>query len=178
MTLVHQQLQKATALLQETLQATRHLSTMLRPTVLKDLGLEAALREHLTEFAQRSGVRLRTVIAMNDETIPFDTARHVYRIVQEALTNVARHAAALLVTVELRRSAQGLVVAVTDDGKGFDLAQATDGQSLGLIGMQERAQLIGGVLDIRSALGRGTVVTLLVPLTKGERPDDSSAACG
>ena len=123
-----------------------------------------ALKEHINDFERRSGLQLDATILLEDEHVPFEVATNIYRIVQEALTNVAKHAAATRIAVELRYIDQGLRVAVEDDGQGFDLNHSADPQSLGLVGMRERARLIGGHLEIRSAPGQGTAIHLAVPL--------------
>jgi signal transduction histidine kinase len=98
----------------------------------------------------------------------------VYRVVQESLTNIAKHAAANSVTVLLERAGGRLVVVVEDDGKGFDTEDAFgrngSGQRLGLLGMKERAELVGGVLDIESTPGDGTIVLMRIPLSSSSAP--------
>jgi signal transduction histidine kinase len=101
-----------------------------------------------------------------------EAATNIYRIIQEALTNVARYAGATEVTVEVGQSTRGLQVSVSDNGKGFETSRVADPHAVGLIGMQERARLIGGKLDVRSAPGAGTTVSVAVPLLDKGQPYD------
>ena len=96
---------------------------------------------------------------------------------QEALNNVARHAAATEVRIDLRHTEQGLRVSVVDNGKGFEMTRLPDPQALGLVGMQERARLAGGNLEVRSAQGTGTSVDLSVPLTEEGHRHDKGSSC-
>jgi signal transduction histidine kinase len=173
---IHERLQEATRLVQEAVQATRELSATLRPGELKGLGLEASLRKYLRDFGRRSG--LEAVFFSNLEEYPLssEVATGIYRIVQEALTNIARHASATHVHVSLSCTETKLVLNVTDDGKGFDTAQVTDPHAVGLVGMRERTRLIGGTLVIRSTPGAGASLTLEVPLPAEGPTHDHSVA--
>jgi signal transduction histidine kinase len=101
---------------------------------------------------------------MKEEPVSPEIAVNAYRIVQEALTNVARHAAATSVRVELGRAPHGLFVSVVDNGRGFEISRVSDPHAVGLVGMRERARLIGGRVEIRSTPGMGTTVRLDIPL--------------
>lgn len=135
----------------------------LRPPALDELGLIPALRETALQYSQDG---LRVSIDAPEELPPLPAAVEVaaYRIAQEALTNVTRHAGATVVELDLEEDASGAELRVRDDGGGFEpgVAQADSG-GLGLVGMAERARLVGGDLDVRSAPGGGTTVTLRVP---------------
>lgn len=151
-----------------TLQQVRDLSLDLRPSLLDDLGLASALRWHVDQQAQRVGFLGRFI--GNSVNMPLDPDVQVacFRIVQEALSNVAQHARAQHVTVELRRHDRELRLSVRDDGIGFDVDRARQsalrGASMGLLGMQERALLAGGRLEIQSVPGRGSEVRVRLPL--------------
>jgi two-component system sensor histidine kinase UhpB len=139
-----------------------HLAHQLRPTALDDHGLGPALEAQVRGFAERTGVDARFELEGNPNRLGEETQTVVYRVVQEALSNAARHAAPGRVEVRLTSSDAGAELRVRDDGTGFDpLAPANGG--LGLAGMAERARLAGGVLDLRSARGSGTELTLRVP---------------
>ncbi len=151
------------------LENVRSLALELRPSVLDDMGLIPALERYTHDYSRKFG------IAVDFHTVGFDGMRlrpqvetALYRIVQEALTNVARHAQAETVSVLLERKANRLVVIVEDDGKGFDverlLRSGSPEEKLGLFGMRERASLIGGELTIESSPGAGTTVFVEVPL--------------
>lgn len=161
---VQERLQEATRLVQEAVQATRELSATLRPGELKGLGLEAALRKYTREFGRRSGLAATFSSNLGEHALSSEVATTIYRIAQEALTNIARHASATQVNVVVSRTETNLLMNVTDDGQGFDAARVADPHAVGLIGMQERARLIGGALAIRSAPGAGAAITLEVPL--------------
>jgi PAS domain S-box-containing protein len=132
----------------------------LRPTALDDLGLRAALGNYVQDWSARVGIdaQLHTSGLMDDR-LPADVETALYRIAQEALTNVAKHAAASSVEVILERRADSVLLIVEDDGVGFDPASretATDG--FGLVGMRERAALVGATLEIESSSGNGTAI--------------------
>lgn len=154
------------------LDGVRRLARELRPTILDDLGLVEAVRACAQDIAAREG--LRVAVRANDLDGRLDPARELvlYRVVQEALSNVAKHAGARNVEVTLDRVGGAVVATVSDDGCGFDLATAIDvtptGQGLGLLGMRERLALVGGELEIDTPLGRGTRVRARVPLPNVE----------
>jgi len=138
-----------------------HLVWELRPTALDDLGLRAALANYVQDWSARVNVaaELHTTGLLDDRLSP-DVETTLYRIAQEALTNVAKHARAKHVEIILERRADHVVLMVEDDGIGFDQGSApgSAGQGFGLLGMQERAALVGATLEIESAKGRGTTI--------------------
>jgi signal transduction histidine kinase len=131
----------------------------LRPTALDDLGLRAALANYIQDWSKRVGisVELHTSGLLHDR-LPSETETTLYRIAQEALTNVARHSRAANVEVILERRPDHVLLIVEDDGVGFDVGGAAPTQGFGLLGMQERASLVGATLQIESAIGRGTTI--------------------
>jgi two-component system sensor histidine kinase UhpB len=153
---------------EQALQQVRDLSLDLRPSVLDDLGLVPALRWYLDRQARRTGLSMELDADPKGERLPPDLEVACFRLVQEAVTNVARHGEASHVRVDLRRRGDELELAVADDGAGFDVAAALEaaagGASTGLLGMQERVQLAGGRMEIESAEGRGVVVYACFPL--------------
>ncbi len=151
-------------LIDETIRTVRKISSELRPGVLDDLGLIAALEWQTTEFEKNTGIR--STFHSEQSELPLDQklATHVFRIYQEALTNVARHANATLVSSYLRVSDQVLTLEVRDNGKGFDPEEVRLKKRLGLVGMRERAKLYGGDVVIRKNDPTGSVVTLEAPL--------------
>ncbi|HXF69382.1 MAG TPA: ATP-binding protein [Thermoflexus sp.] len=155
-------------LVDETLRRVRRLAFELRPSVLDDLGLVAALERYIRDYRERFGIEVEMqVVGLDERRIPPTIETAVYRIVQEALTNAAKHAKCQRISVLLQASPRLLSVIVEDDGCGFDVEYVLrDGREnrLGLYGMRERAQLVGGTLTIESAPGRGTTVYLRVPL--------------
>lgn len=143
----------------------RRLAFDLRPTVLDDLGLAVALEGLAQHFTQRHGIALEVAVdgLADPPRLPAPVETVVYRVVQEALTNVARHAQARSVSLVVRRSTARLRAVIEDDGAGFDPARPAP-QALGLLGMAERAAAVGGTVEIASRPQAGTTVMLEVPL--------------
>jgi two-component system NarL family sensor kinase len=150
------------------------ISRNLRPGVLDELGLIAVLRETSTEFASRTGVSLTLACAPLDTRLPAGIELTLYRILQEALKNVEKHARAGRVSVSLRKLAAFVELAIADDGVGFDPehrpARRKKKGSLGLLGMRERAAYVDGVLEIKSTPGKGTAIHAQIPLTGVNTP--------
>jgi PAS domain S-box-containing protein len=162
-------------LIDRTIDEVRSLATRLRPGVLDDLGLLAALEWYITDFEKRTGI---TCIFKHRNVPEVDGigATAAYRIAQEALTNVTRHAAASQVKVSLQPEKGALTLSVVDNGRGFDLKEIAALECLGLAGMRERASLLGGSLEIRSRPGKGTKVYFRLPVSgSGGVSNDSSA---
>ena len=161
-------LEESITITQQTLRQVRDLSLDLRPSLLDDLGLGPALRWYL----ERQGARLGLTIDLDDDLrdvrYPAPVETTCFRVAQEAVTNVVRHANAQAVRVALRRNGAQLELVIQDDGAGFDVSaarlRASQGHSMGLLGMEERAALIGGKLAIASSPGCGTTVTAHVPI--------------
>jgi signal transduction histidine kinase len=150
--------------LDETIESIRTTAGDLRPAVLDKLGLVAAIEWQAEEFQRRSGIGCRVNSRVAEIDIEPRRATAVFTIVQEALTNVLLHARAARVTVTVRRSVEALTVSVADNGRGIEDGDLANGRSLGLIGMRERAALLGGRLEVRRRRPTGTVVRLTVPL--------------
>lgn len=148
------------------IQSIRRISTELRPAVL-DLGLAAAVEWQVQDFQARSGVRCKVRLLIR-EVVPSTASTGMFRIFQETLTNVARHAKATRVEVVLQKERGRLVLLIHDNGQGFDQADASFSTSLGLLGMRERAAILGGEVNISSAPGKGTTVTAWIPLPSVE----------
>ena len=150
------------------LKNVRDLSLDLHPPMLDDLGLVAALRWSGTRQAERGGFNIQFQIDEMAARLPGEVEAAFFRIAQEALTNISRHAEANDVTLSFRRVHGGIELLIRDDGKGFDtdstLNRAVAGESMGLLGMQERAHLIGAGVSIESSPGRGTCIHLKLPL--------------
>jgi PAS domain S-box-containing protein len=139
----------------------------LRPVILDDLGLVAAIEWLVENFTERTNLAVRTLIAVDDAGYSREVRTTIFRILQESLTNASRHAGARSVTVELDERDGRIRLVVADDGKGIvtDTA-ARRKRSLGLLGMHERANMVGGTLAIAGEPGHGTVVTLLIPAAR------------
>ncbi|MDQ6785474.1 MAG: sensor histidine kinase [Acidobacteriota bacterium] len=147
-----------------TIQTVRRIATELRPPILDDLGLAAAIEWQAQEFARRTGISC--VVSTNVETdrLDSDFSTAVFRIFQETLTNVIRHASANTITVNLKKLDQKLILRVEDDGTGIQMENSNGNGSLGILGMHERARLIGGELEVFNGAENGTIVLLTAPL--------------
>ena len=146
----------------------RQMSQLLRPTILDDFGLAASLRWQVEGFAARTGIEARFESNF-DGRLPGETETHLFRIAQEALTNVARHAAAHQVTVKLTAEKGQLRLSVEDDGKGLAGTPA-EGRGMGMIGMRARARIAGGELTERSQPGQGVLIEVRLPI-----PDETDS---
>ena len=152
-------------LLDEVIESVRSVASELRPPVLADLGLVAAIERQAEDFERRSGIRCRVDSRLSQVDVDPSRAAAIYMIIQEALTNVLQHAHATRATVTVRRSRQTLKVAVADNGRGISDRDLASAGSLGLIGMRERTVLLRGTFEARRRQPRGTIVTFTVPLT-------------
>ncbi len=157
-------LARADGLLDHSITLIRRIASDLRPQLLDDLGLVAALEWLVAEFGKRTGVRCRFSPPPQDLAVPREKATALFRIVQEALTNVARHAAASCVTVRVEADGRLLKATVRDDGRGISSAQAQSPDSFGLIGMRERAAHFGGRVTLQGRRQAGTTVSVEIPL--------------
>ncbi|MEO5659596.1 MAG: sensor histidine kinase [Polaromonas sp.] len=154
-------------MLDRTVAATRRIAADLRPLLLDDLGLVPAIEWLTSSFTQRCGIPCSLSIDKDFELkLPEPYATAVFRIVQESLANVAKHAAASQVAVTLGKSADTVVLVVQDNGCGFFTTAPRKPQSLGLMGLRERAQLLLGSVTLKSAPGQGTCVEVCIPLNQ------------
>ena len=147
----------------ETLHDVRRLAVELRPKALDDFGLVPALERLAETFAEQTDVDVHLQAALGEDRLPAEIETALYRIVQEALTNVVKHAQASIVSVVLTRKGQSVVAVVEDDGRGFDPARARE-EGLGLLGMRERIALLDGRVTIESTGRGGTTVAVEVPV--------------
>ena len=169
----HDRLKGTIGLINDGVRSVRRICTGLRPGILDDLGLAAAIEWQANEFASRSGIRCDVTLPMADVALDGDQATEFFRIFQECLTNVMRHAEATSVRATLGEESGDLVLVVADDGKGF--CESGVSNSLGFLGMKERAQVCGGSLQIASLPGDGTTVTLRVPRRPGQTSEGEHA---
>src|ERR671936_386013 len=146
-----------------TLQDVRRLAVELRPTALDDFGLAPALERLTSTFAEQTGTVVEIESQLGEERLPADVETVLYRIVQEALTNVVKHARADHVSIVLQRKEGIVTTVIEDDGRGFAPGDQGDG-GLGLVGMKERVELVNGRLEIESSEGSGTTLVVEVPL--------------
>jgi len=148
----------------QTVDTVQRISAKLRPGILDELGLVAAIQWQAEDFQKQTGIFCKYSLPEEEIDLNPEQATAVFRIFQEALTNVARHADAEKVSVFLRRRNHHLVLEITDNGAGISTAQINDSKSLGLLGMRERALLMGGEVKIHGVRGKGTNVKVIIPL--------------
>lgn len=165
-------------LIDNTIQDMRRITKKLHPWMLEHFGLKAAVEWLVDEFSERTGVRCGVRCNMPDTEIGHDQGIAAYRIVQEALTNITRHAGASVVTVEIHQTPEQLLLRIADNGRGITVAEIDGAKSLGLLGMRERATLLGGRFEIEPGRNTGTVLTLTLPLptATADQQDDASSS--
>jgi signal transduction histidine kinase len=156
----------AIQLVDSTIATLRRIASELRPRTLDDLGLAAALESQAQEFESRTGIRCTVALPQELLRLDADTSTAIFRIFQESLTNVARHSQATRVEARLEQGSDRIIFQVADNGRGFDPEEAKNRKSLGLVGMQERALLLHGDLNIEGVPGAGTTMTLTIPLPR------------
>lgn len=161
---VKRKLKSLTEMLDGTVKTVRRISSELRPSVLDDLGLVAAVEWHLKEFERRAGIKTSFQEPESELEINETIKTGLFRIFQESLTNVARHASATKVKVDLLEKNGYILLRIEDDGKGFNKLQVHNKRTLGILGMKERTAMMGGTYVIESNPGQGTIVVVSVPL--------------
>ena len=159
-------LASALELLDSTIESVRDIATTLRPGVLDELGLEAAIEWQAREFQHRTGIACKTTIRPHNMVLGPEQSTSLFRILQEILTNVARHAQATNVHIRLEQSDEYVSLQVRDDGKGITDLEQSGPKAFGLLGMRLRAQQQGGKFDIQGTAGTGTTVTVRIPLCR------------
>ena len=156
-------LTEAASLVQQAIAETRELCATLRPGDLTGSQVIEEIKSHAREFAQRAELSLCITGDVGELELPESVGHHTYRIAQEALGNIGRHAKASEVKLEVRVSAGRFLMSIEDNGRGFEVTRVSDPHAVGLIGMRERAHLIGAKLDVHSTPGMGTTVRLEIP---------------
>ena len=150
-------------LVDQAIKDVREMSQLLRPTVLDDFGLDAALRSLTESFGERTGTDVKYQSDLGNQRLRDETETHLYRIAQEALTNVARHSGATAVAIKLEKKGDGLTLGIRDNGKGFNFLARQSSSGLGLAGMETRARGCGGVLRVNAAVGKGVEIEVACP---------------
>jgi signal transduction histidine kinase len=172
-------LEDARIMTEDAIRTIRDLSHLLHPSLLDDLGLAVAVKNYLEGFTKRQGIRTELIQEHMAQRLAPELEVALYRIVQEALTNVAKHAHASLCRVFLQGLTTTVLVTIEDDGSGFDAAEMErlgHAQGLGLIGMRERVQQFGGTFRLETAPGQGTRLTIEVPARRHSRLDTGHVA--
>ena len=158
-------------MLDNTVKTVRRISSELRPSLIDDLGLVAAMEWHIEEFSKRSGIDCVTDFPKTEMLIPDSIKISIYRILQESLTNVGRHSQAKNVHIRLQNAENQLILKIEDNGVGFDESKRKK-KTLGLIGARERAESQGGTYRIESMPGQGTTVTVEIPWVSNPEPQN------
>ena len=149
----------------ETIKTIREITSELRPEILDELGLNTALEWKVNKFFNHTNIRCNLHNELGELTLTPKTAINVYRIIQESLINIAKHSEATEVNIHLKVENKNLIILISDNGKGFDSEKIKQKKSFGLIGMKERAEMIGGTIQIVSEQGKGTLVELIVTIS-------------
>jgi two-component system sensor histidine kinase UhpB len=157
------QAQSMTERIDQTIQAVRRIATELRPGLLDTAGLQAALEWQANEFQSQTGIRCRVRDSLHEPLGDSELNTAFFRIFQEALTNIIRHAGATQVEVRLLETAGSVVLEVRDNGRGISESEIHNTKSIGLLGMRERAALLGGEVRLRGEPGKGTTVSVRIP---------------
>jgi signal transduction histidine kinase len=164
-----EEIEELADLTQASIQDIRRLIHDLRPAALDELGLAPALWEYVGRYQEEHGVEVALALPEGGERLPTPVETALFRIAQEALNNVAKHAQARRVEVTMTRDRGGVTLHIADDGRGFDPAAPRSGTHLGLWSMRERVEQLGGRFEVESAPGAGTTVRVIIPLrTQGE----------
>lgn len=169
-TALQRRIDAAVALTDETIAVGQRIVAELRPPILDDLGLVPAVEWYAQHFARRSGLRIEVDVGAHEPVVPDHLAVTAYRIVQEALTNVARHAKATHASVRLGEQDGALTIEIRDDGRGIREDSVRNSHSFGIVGMRERAASYGGALAIVGSPGAGTTVRVTLPHERRKRP--------
>jgi signal transduction histidine kinase len=158
-------LQSLIGLIEVSIQSVRQIASDLRPALLDHLGLKEAIDWEATKFQARTGIRCRVAGDLKDGLGDRTRQLALYRILQEALTNVVRHADAGAVRISVSKRGRALTLTIKDNGRGITPAELQSVESIGLLGMTERARMLGGYVTISGVPGRGTTVRVQVPVT-------------
>ncbi len=178
---IKERLAETSTLIEQTSQRISALSLDLRPTLLDDLGLVPASRWYVSRYAERTGIDVQMEVAGLEQRLDPEVETALYRVVQEALTNVARHAGATRVRLHLERRTGFVTALIEDNGRGFETSERAEElleQGAGLVGMQERVALLGGRLAIQSRRKEGTCLSVEIPLPRGDESEQDTRAVG
>jgi signal transduction histidine kinase len=158
------------SLVESSVRVVRNMALLLRPSMLDDLGLVPALQWQAREVSKQTSMEVSVAAELASDDLPEEYKTCIYRVVQEALHNCARHAHAARVQVRVQQEASRLSLSIQDDGQGFDVQQT---KGLGLLGIEERVARLGGKCEIHSAPGSGTIVAIELPFTNNEGSRDA-----
>lgn len=166
---IHNKLEESIVMVDNTIKTVRKIATELRPSIIDDLGLSEAINWLSDEFTKRSGIAVKCNLKLHEEQYPPDISIAIFRIYQESLTNISRHANATMVICRLEEKNDMLSLIVIDNGVGFDQQIQGKKSTLGILGMKERVKQLNGEYVIQSMPGEGTQVSVTVPLLKNDK---------
>jgi signal transduction histidine kinase len=164
-TAFREKIKALTELVAGIIQATQKIAVDLRPKVLDEFGLIAALESESEQFQRRTGMRLELAAPSGDVVVDADVATEIFRLTQEMLSNAARHSKGSRVEIRIEEQPNWLMLQVRDNGRGITEGEIADARSLGLSGMRERARNLNGEFEVAGTAGEGTTVTVRVPRT-------------
>ena len=171
--LISEKANNMSALIKEAIKSVQKVSTELRPVILDDFGLVPALEWAVNKFKMQTDIDIKMRIG-SDIDLDGERSTQIYRIVQESLTNIARHASATKLNIRLEREDDNIVLEIKDNGKGISDKEKTDLNSFGILGMKERAVILGGELTINGIRGKGTTLKVKMPFgSYGEREGET-----
>jgi signal transduction histidine kinase len=164
---VSQTITETRALIENSIEQVHQFASDLRPTVLDDVGLIPALHTYMENFTKRTGIQTHLTVSEDVESLSESYRTGIFRVTQEALANVARHAQASQALVDIHKEAKSVSLKIEDDGQSFEVLdgiRANGNESLGLLGMRERVEMIGGHFQIESGADKGTTILAHIPL--------------
>jgi two-component system NarL family sensor kinase len=171
---VETQLQGILRVTADAIAEARGLAHNLRPLHIEQLGLTAALTQLLQQFSEASGIRVESRLEPIDDVVPSAQVTHIYRLLQESLNNIGKHAQASCVNVMIERDVHAVRIAINDDGRGFDVQLASQAGGLGLQSMTERVHMLGGQITLSSGAS-GSSVVITIPIAEPHLADEGSA---
>jgi signal transduction histidine kinase len=171
--IIEDNLKSMTNIADQTIKTVRKISSQLRPDVLDKLGLKDAIEWLADDFSRRTGIECSVNINEVDCDINKNIQTVIYRITQESLTNIMRHANASKVSISVKETAGLIYLDVKDNGKGITTEEIQNGRSLGLVGMKERAYFVGGSFDVSGEPGKGTKISVAIPSIKQINGDEN-----
>jgi signal transduction histidine kinase len=157
-----------------TLESVQRISSELRPGLLDELGLAKAIEWQAQDFQSRCGIKCSVSLDFDDRDLDRNLGTAVFRIFQEAITNVARHSHATRMSIKLREDAGDVLLTVADNGRGIEADEITSPKSLGLVGMRERAEAFGGTVEINGIPGKGTTINARLPIRRLNEVEETS----
>ena len=163
-TAVADRLAELQSLLDETVKSFRRILSDLRPVLIDDVGLEAAMEWHIQEFGRKNSIKTNFIVHLQETDYPENISLPLFRILQESLNNISKHANAKNIIVSMIQEGRNIEFTIVDDGIGFDIKQIKDKRSFGIMGMKERVTITGGRFEVTSIQNQGTTIKVNIPI--------------